>query len=259
MTAKVIEKLNELSVVFPCYNEEKNIPELIKTSMKVLPTVANKFEIILVNDGSKDKTSQIAHKYADSNSNIIVVDQQNKGYGGALKAGFKKAKYEWVFFTDADLQFDLSEVRQLVERSRYSSLVIGYRIKRAEGFKRQILASMLKVWNFVFLGFPLYIKDIDCAFKLIHRDVFRRIGELSSDGAMMSTEFLLKSHAAGFRAVQVGVSHYARKIGNPTGNNFKVIFKAVSDTFTLRGMMKTFPQYRGSKSLSRGLGWAFGK
>lgn len=231
-------KLNSLSVVFPCFNEEKNLTKLIQTALKVVPTVAEKYELILVNDGSKDNTSKVAHKLSAKYDGIVVVDQENKGYGGALKAGFEKAKYDWVFFTDSDLQFDLKEITKVVKESTHSKLVIGYRTTRADGFKRALLAYMLKVWNFLFLQFPLYIRDIDCAFKLINKEVLNKVGVISSDGAMFSTEFLLKAYKAGYKPAQVGVSHYARKVGNPTGNNRKVILRAVRDTFRLIKTMK---------------------
>jgi glycosyltransferase involved in cell wall biosynthesis len=231
-------KLNSLSVVFPCYNEEKNVSKLIESAVKVIPTVAEKYELIIVNDGSKDNTSKVAHKLASKYDSVVVVDQNNKGYGGAVKAGFNKARYDWVFFTDSDLQFDLKEITKLVKKSTESKLIIGYRTKRADGFKRALLAYMLKVWNFVFLQFPLYIRDIDCAFKLINKEVLNKVGVISSDGAMFSTEFLLKATKAGYKPIQIGVSHFERKDGSPTGNNKKVILKAVRDTFKLMKDMK---------------------
>jgi len=227
------QKLPELSLFFPAYNEAGNIEEAVKQALTVLPTVAEKFEIIVVNDGSIDATLAIAKRLARKYKTVRVVSQRNKGYGGALKLGIKSARYEWVFFTDSDLQFDLQELKKFVAVSSAYDLMIGYRKNRAEGMKRQILAIALKFWNRIFLHFPIYIKDIDCAFKLIHKRVLREVTPLISDGAMVSTELLLKAHRAGFRFEQIGVSHYTRRIGSPTGNNLAVILKAVKDTFEL--------------------------
>jgi glycosyltransferase involved in cell wall biosynthesis len=244
-------KLPSLSVFMPAYNEAGNIREAIKQVLAVAPKVAHKYEVIVINDGSKDGTGAIAGRMAEKYPQVKVINQRNKGYGGAVKRGFKEAKYEWVFFTDSDLQFDVRELVKFVEKvggrrggaggkdglDRKVDMVLGYRIKRAEGFKRVMLARALKTWNRMFLAFPMHIKDIDCAFKLIHRPVLDRVLPLYSDGAMVSTELLLKAHRYGYKCVQIGVHHYERRTGKPTGNNYKVIYKAVRDTFVLQKLL----------------------
>ncbi len=232
-----IQKLPALSVFFPAYNEAGNIEEVVKQALAVLPTVAAHYEVIVVNDGSKDGTLQIARRLSKKYKRVRVANQRNKGYGGALKRGFKEAKYDWIFFTDADLQFDIAELKKFVAKTAENDLVLGYRLNRAEGMKRQILANTLKIWNRLLLGFPRNIQDIDCGFKLIHRRVLYETGPLLSDGAMVSTELLLKAYRADFRFAQIGVRHYQRRIGEATGSNTKVILKAVRDTFRLQWQM----------------------
>ena len=238
-------KLPELSIFFPAYNEAGNIEEAVKQALSFVPKVADKYEIIIVNDGSNDATLPIAKRLARKYKAVRVVTQRNKGYGGALKLGFKSVRYDWIFYTDADLQFDITELKRFVSQARKHDLVIGYRKKRVEGWKRQVFASALKVWNRVMLAFPLHVGDIDCAFKLFHRRVLRNVEPLISDGAMLSTEFLMKAHQAGLECAQVGVTHYARRVGTPTGNNWKVIARAVRDTFILKKhLLKKAPAYR---------------
>lgn len=232
--SKNFEKLTSLSLFFPAYNEEANIALAIQQALQILPQVTDTYEIIVVNDGSTDQTKEEALKIAKKHPQVRVVSQRNKGYGGALKRGFKESRYDWIFFTDSDLQFDLAEMKKFVRVASKYDLVLGYRNNRAEGLKRFLLAKSLKIWNRVLLGFPRQFKDIDCAFKLMRRDVVKTIEPLFSDGAMVSTEMLLKAYRAGFRFHQIGVTHYDRKYGNPTGSNFKVILKAVYDTFLLR-------------------------
>lgn len=230
-------KLSSLSLFFPAYNEQENIGPAVKQALKVLPTIAKKYEIIVINDGSTDETYHRAKALAKKYKTVRVITQKNLGYGGALKRGFKTAKYDWVFFTDSDLQFNLRELSKFMKHADHNDLVLGYRKNRAEGFKRAMLAKMLKIWSRVLLGFPSNIKDTDCAFKLIHKDVLRAIEPLFSDGAMISTELLLKAYHAGFHYEQVGVTHYERRFGNPTGSNLGVIFKAVRETFMLRARL----------------------
>lgn len=227
------QKLKELSIFFPLLNEEKNLITLVKQALEVLPQVADKYEIVLINDGSTDGTQEIAVLLSRTYDNVRAVYQENRGYGGAVKRGFKEAKYEWIFFSDGDLQFDLNDLRKFIPHTVSNQLVIGYRKNRAEGTLRHFLALALRIWNKILLNFPISIKDIDCAFKLINRTIIQKVGELESDGAMLSTEFLLKAHRAGFKIKQVGVNHYKRQFGVATGNNMKVILRAIKDTFVL--------------------------
>lgn len=243
------KKLSSLSVFFPAYNEQGNIAEAIRQALKAIPKVAKKYEIIVVNDGSTDKTKQEALKMAARYPNIVrVVSQKNKGYGGALKRGFAESRYDWIFFTDADLQFDLKEIKKLLKPAQTVDLVLGYRLKRADGRKRILLAKMLKVWNRVWFNYPLEIKDTDCAFKLIRRHVMKSIEPFISDGAMISTELILKAKYAGFVWHQVGVSHYNRLSGRPTGSNWRVIWRAVKDTVVLYQGLSEKPDISESTS-----------
>lgn len=233
MKNKKIIKLPELTLIFPAYNEAGNVEEAVKQAQRVLPKIAEKFEIIIVNDGSTDLTLQIAKRLAQKDKNLKILNQRNKGYGGAIKSGFRKAKFDWIFFTDCDLQFDLEELEKFVPYHKDNELILGFRKNRAEGKKRRILANLLKIWNYVLLGFPKKIKDIDCAFKLFNKNVLKTVEPLISDGALISTEFLIKAHNSGFRYTQIGVKHYKRHSGVPTGSSIKVILRAILDTFIL--------------------------
>jgi glycosyltransferase involved in cell wall biosynthesis len=232
--SKTNQKLSSLSIFFPAYNEEENIVLALRQAIAIAPKIADNYEIIVINDGSKDGTAERVSQAADRHPHIRLVNQRNRGYGGALKRGFKESKSEWIFFTDSDRQFDLKELYSFIRATAEHKVVIGYRKTRAEGMKRALLARALKIWNRILLGFPSSIKDIDCAFKLLHRDVLLQIEPLFSDGAMISTELLLKLHFAQVPIAQVGVAHYPRRFGQPTGSNWRVIFRAIQDTFLLQ-------------------------
>jgi glycosyltransferase involved in cell wall biosynthesis len=229
-----MKKLTSLSLFFPAYNEEANIEAATKQALEVLPQIAEEFEIIIINDGSKDNTRKIALELENKYKQVRLVSQRNKGYGGALKRGFKEAKLDWIFFTDSDLQFNLKELKKFITKAHKNDFILGFRKNRAEGKRRFLLAKALKVWNIILLGFPAEIKDIDCAFKLMRTEVIRTIEPLFSDGAMISTEMLLKMYNYGFQFEQIGVTHYERQFGSSTGSNLNVILKAVRDTFILR-------------------------
>ncbi len=233
MTKKA-PRISSLSIFFPAYNEAENIVLALRQAIAIAPKLSDIYEIIVIIDGSTDATAAMVKKCIERHPHIRLISQRNRGYGGALKRGFKEAKYDWIFFTDSDRQFDLRELQQFVALTPENDAVIGYRTSRAEGLKRLLLAKALKIWNRVLLGFPSEIKDIDCAFKLIRKDVLREIEPLFSNGAMISTELLLKLYYGQFQISQVGVSHFPRRFGHPTGSNLTVIGKAIQDTFVLQ-------------------------
>lgn len=216
---------------FPCYNEEKNIEELVDKAKAAMAHITDDFEIILVNDGSRDRTAEVIDRLAQADPRIKGVHHvKNLGYGRAVRSGFKAATKDWVFFSDGDLQFDLTELKAFVPHTERSDGVIGYRKKRAEGFGRAGNAYLFKL--FVNLVFRLGVRDINCAFKLIRNSRVRQL-ELISGGAMINTELLLKLKRTGLRFVELPVHHYPRRYGTPTGADIKVIFKAAVESLKL--------------------------
>lgn len=232
MAQKTFE-IKEISVFFPAYNEEKNIEETVKDARKVLEKIAKKWEIIIVNDGSSDKTGEIASKLSRSDARIEVITHRgNKGYGEALRSGFYNAKHTWIATVDSDGQFDFSEIRKLWEKTDKADVVIGYRINRQDSIIRKIFG-----WGWTFLAnilLGINVRDVDCAFKLVNKKVIEKIPKLKSTrGGMISPELLAKAKKAGFVIDQVAVHHFPREAGHQTGADFKVIFKSFVDLFKL--------------------------
>jgi len=225
------QKFKELSVFFPFYNEEKNIRPQTEAALKIIPQFAKKYEIILVNDGSADRTGEIAEKLAKEHPQVRVVNHRhNRGYGGALKSGFKASRYSWIFFTDGDRQFDLRQLKKLITKTDQADIIIGYRKKRADPLIRLLNAKLFNL--LIRLLFGLKVRDIDCAFKLIKKEVLRKI-TLKSNGALISSELLIKAQKQKFKIKEVPVDHLPRRAGQPTGADPKVIFKAFYDLFRL--------------------------
>lgn len=227
-------KISQLSLFFPFYNEEKKVEEAIRLAYRILPTLdLEKCEVIAVDDGSKDATGAIldllkSSEFADL---LIVHHSPNRGYGGALKSGFSNSHCEWICFTDGDLQFDLWEIKKLIEKSDEADLVVGRYLHRSAPLIRRINTFF---WdNLVRLLFSIKVKDIDCGFKLIKKEVIEKISPLESNGAFLSTELLAKAQKAGFKIVEVPVHHYSDLAGGSTGANPRVIIKAFVDLFRL--------------------------
>lgn len=227
-------KLPELSIFFPFWNEEKNVEPVVTKAMAVAKTVADKWEIIIVDDGSEDKTLKIARELEGAHKNIrVITHSPNRGYGAALKEGFMNAKYDYIVFTDGDGQFDFSELGKFIELIRSSDMVIGYRKKRRDAnlLKRLMLMNMLKIGDFVLFGF--HFKDIDCGFKMFTRKALNEIMPLRSEGAMITTEILAKAKKRKLKIKEVGVEHYPRKYGDQSGANLPVIIRAVIESLVL--------------------------
>lgn len=226
--------IKSLSVFFPAYNEDENIASTVEKAVNVLNSLDLEWEILIIDDGSKDRTGEVADELAVREKRIRVIHQKNGGYGRALRAGFYNSKYEWIFFTDADGQFDFLEVKLLMEKAVTEDLdlVIGYRIDRKDPPLRK-----LNGWGWTSLTdlmFGMDVKDVDCAFKLIKREVLEKIPKLESTrGAMISPELLAKAKKAGFRMGQIGVTHFPREFGNPTGAKLSVIIQSFIDLFKM--------------------------
>ncbi|HEX8931813.1 MAG TPA: glycosyltransferase family 2 protein [Patescibacteria group bacterium] len=230
----MLKKVPELSIFFPFWNEQDNIEQVVKKAIIVAETIADKWEIIMVDDGSADNTLKMAEKLAKTDNRLKVISHQpNRGYGAALTAGFTHAQYDLVVFTDGDSQFDFAEVTRFLEKLDGADIVIGFRKKRRDRklFKRLLLMNLLKVWDL--LLFHFYYRDIDCGFKMFKKEAIEKIMPLRSEGAMITTEILAKAKRKKLKIKEVGVTHYPREKGYQTGANFPVIVRAILESFIL--------------------------
>jgi len=224
MIAVVMKKLKSLSVFFPVYNEEANLEILVEQALRIIPSLASRYELLIINDGSTDDSLKIANKLASKYEQVRVFSHEtNKGYGEVLKTGIKNSQYEWIFWTDSDLQFDLSELANFVKETDNYKIILGYRKKRAEGFRRHLNASLFGIY--IDLLFRIHVKDIDCAFKLIQADLLKNL-ELTSGSAFTSAEILYRLKKKKLKFKEIAVNHYPRIYGQATGANLKVIIKA---------------------------------
>ena len=228
-------KIKSLSVFFPTYNEEGNIKSTVTKAKAVLQKYVENWEILIVNDGSTDRTKEISEELSREDERIKVFNHEvNRGYGASLKSGFYNAKYPWIVFTDSDGQFDFSEINSFFEKQQETNadLVIGYYKKRKVS-KFKIITS--RMWEIaVMILFGLHVHDIDCGFKLVSKTVIDKIPKLESErGAFISSEFLIKAKKSGFKIVEIPVTHLPRVQGKGTGRNIKVIIQSFIDLLKL--------------------------
>lgn len=224
--------IDELSVFFPAFNEEKNIENVVQKAKAVLEKIAGKWEIIIVNDGSRDRTGEIARELSKEDSRIrVITHSPNRGYGASLKSGFYNSRYPWVAFTDSDGQFDFSEISKFLEQKDEADLVLGYRIKRADSLPRKVFTFGWSTFAGILLG--LDVKDYSCGFKLIKKKVFDTIQPLVGEEKVTQIEMLVKAKRRGYKFLEVGVHHYPREFGKQTGASLKVVFRSILDLFKL--------------------------
>ena len=220
-----------LSLVFPVFDEAENLGPLLTSALQTAARLAPDFEIVLVDDGSRDGSRQLIDRWCRQHARIrAVYHNTNGGYGSALRSGLREARGDLVFFSDADLQFDLSEIEKLLEHSENFDIVAGYRSPRRDPWPRAWIAW---VWGSLVRGvFDLSVRDIDCAFKIFRREVLETI-PLAAIGAFINTEILVRSRAAGFRIYQVPVTHRRRTKGRQSGARPRVVVRAVVELCAL--------------------------
>lgn len=227
----------QLSLVFPAFNEAENLPLLLESSIKAGEQLGLSFEILVVDDGSQDDSAEILARWSARDARIRSVHHTaNLGYGAALRRGLRAATGELVFFSDADLQFDLAEIQNLLAHAQSFDIVAGYRAPRRDPAGRRFIAW---VWGqLVQALFDLRVRDIDCAFKIFRREVLDTI-PIDSIGAFVNTEILARGRAAGFRIKQIPVSHRARIQGRQSGAHPRVILRALVELTLLHGELRT--------------------
>jgi glycosyltransferase involved in cell wall biosynthesis len=228
-------RLDGLSFFFPALNEEDHVAALVADALQVLPRFADELDVTVVDDGSTDRTGAIADDLAANDPRVRVIHHgTRRGYGAAVRSGLLAATKPWVFYTDGDRQFELTDLERLVAASDGFDAVVGYREKRADPVRRLFVAWVYN--RLIRLLFGGGWKDVDCAFKLFRRDVFARVplDRVRANGAFFSPELLITLRRSGVRVRQVAVRHLPRNAGEPKGAQPRVIARAIRDLVRLR-------------------------
>jgi hypothetical protein len=237
-TLPVTRLPGSLSLVLPAFNEEANIEAVVQHSLATIPAFVDRYEIIVVDDGSRDRTGEIVARLASGDDRVRLVSHgRNRGYGAALTSGFGVSTGDFVMFMDADRQFDIRDLRLLVPFAGEYDIVAGFRMERSDPLHRRVLAEMFNVS--VRMLFGVHLRDIDCAFKLFRGDLLRAL-PLTAPGALINTEIQAKARRQGARLQQVGVHHYPRVAGEATGGSPRVILRAMGETLALWWRMRLY-------------------
>ena len=211
----------ELSAVMPAYNEQEVLPVALEEAVGALEDLCERWELVIVDDGSTDRTPEILAEWSSRVPEIRIFTQEaNAGYSRALIRGFSESRYEAVFYKDADAQFDLHDIVNLYPYLTEVDLVAGYRIGRKDRLIRFVTSGVYNRLQGWLLG--LRVKDVNCAFKLFRRSFFDRV-RLSSDGFLIDAELYARAQMAGLRWTQIGVRHRPRELGSTTVKTSTVV------------------------------------
>lgn len=204
-----------LSVILPAFNEELNIRRAVLSSAEAVSPLVADFEIVAVDDGSRDRTPAILSELRSEMGERlqIVTHPVNLGYGRALRSGFGAARGRLVFYTDADNQFDLSELGDFLPLMAEQDAILGYRVGRQDGAFRLLVSNGYN--TLASLAFGMSVRDLNCSFKLFRREALTSL-HLEEDFFFIDTEIVVQLHRAGYRYAQKGVRHYPRTAGRST-------------------------------------------
>jgi glycosyltransferase involved in cell wall biosynthesis len=239
-------RLSGVSVFLPCHNEEGNIERVVAALGAELPRIAAQYEIIVVDDGSRDRTGSIADALAAANPSIKVVHHPvNRGYGAAVISGIRACAQPWVVLCDGDGQFEAADIGRLAARVPDYDVVVGHRVNRADPAMRRING---RAWS-ILMRFLLAIRisDIDCGLKLFRRNLLEGI-DLQARGAMISAELMANLSGRGARICEVDVHHLPRTSGEQSGASLKVIARAFRELFLLYSRLRQARRNSASKT-----------
>jgi glycosyltransferase involved in cell wall biosynthesis len=217
--------VRSLSVVLPAHNEVDTLAEVVHQALRVGSACAPLLEVIIVDDGSRDGTAAVADALRCVDERVHVVRHpENRGYGAALRSGFQRAQHDWIFYTDTDGQFDLTELPRLLELLGGYDVVTGYRAARRDGYLRRAFGVTFNAAANHLLG--VHVRDVNCAFKVYPRRLFDGL-ELCARGALIDAEMLGAARIAGLRVGELAVTHRPRRRGEQSGARLDVISRAV--------------------------------
>jgi glycosyltransferase involved in cell wall biosynthesis len=215
------------------YNEEGSIDETVTSALAVLADLTDSYEVIVVDDGGRDRTGEIADRLAAGNPRVRVIHHpDNRGYGAALRSGFAAAQYPLIALVDGGNQFDLGELAILLRALDRGDVVSGYRIMSRDPVIRRMSAFLYNRLARVLFRIP--VRDVNCGFKVYRRDLVERLlPELHSTGGLINVEMLARARKLGVTVTEVGVHHFPREAGQPTGSTPRVFARALRELLEL--------------------------
>ncbi len=222
-----------LSIVLPCFNEELNIERTLRDTVLWLKEKKSRWEIVVVNDGSKDATAAVLETLKQQVPELrVVTHEKNLGYGAAVRSGCSAARGDIIGFMDSDGQFNAADFDLLLPHLSEVSFIAGHRRKRADPFIRKLNAKLFGLLSWIVLG--IWVRDINCAMKVFTRKTWEQVRPVHSTGALINAEMFHRAQKTGIRWKSIDVPHSPRLFGTQTGANLRVILRMFRELWTLK-------------------------
>jgi len=225
-------KKYSITTFFPVYNDWGTISSMVFLVDSMLENIASDYEIILVDDGSNGITKRVLEELSRKVPRLkVITHTKNKGYGAALKTGIYNSKFDLIFYTDSDAQYNPEELKLLFDKLDDDiDVVNGYKISRSDPIYRKILGRLYHYITKLMFGFK--IRDIDCDFRLMRKRVFQDI-VLEYNSGVICVEMITKITKRGYKFTEVPVHHYYRVSGKSEFFNFFRIFQVIKNLIKL--------------------------
>ncbi len=222
-----MEEKPNISVFFPVYKDETTVRSLTIKAIEVLKEISNKFEIVIVNDGSPDRSGEIADELATEFPFVKAIHHSvNKGYGAAVKTGFENSQYEWICLTDGDDEYDIRDLKKMIRLKNYYDLVITFRYVKLYSTMRVFISA---VYNKIVRSiFRTRYRDISTGLRLIRKDVYNEL-RLISDSPFIGAELTMRTMLKGYRVGEMGIQTFPREIGKGSSVSMKNIMHTLKD------------------------------
>ena len=225
-----MKKIKSISIMFPLYKDRRTVKYMIFKSIKLMKKMRKTYEIIMVDDGCPEKSGIYAQELTKKKNVKVIFHKKNLGYGAAIKTGIKHCKYNWIFQTDGDAEYDVNDLKKLVKYSKYSDLIITFRLKKKYKTSRVIISW---VYNFILrVLFSTTFKDISTGSRLINKKIMNKI-KLFSNSPFIGAELAIKSRNKDVKVSEVGIHTYPRTFGSGSSVSLKNIFLTIKDMLKL--------------------------
>lgn len=222
----------EISVVIPAYNEELNVEPLSNKIRSVLNTITTKYEIIFVDDGSKDNTFENLQKLNKKDKKIRIIKfKRNFGKAAALAAGFEQAKGNIVITMDADMQDDPEEIPSMINKLNLGyDLIVGWKYPRHDPFSKLFFS---RIFNFLVRRLTrITIHDSDCNFRVMRNEVAKDLQKTIYGGLFRYIPSL--AHWKGYKVTEMKVTHHPRKFGQAKFSGSGRLIRGFLDLITIK-------------------------
>jgi glycosyltransferase involved in cell wall biosynthesis len=221
----------DVSLFLPVYKDERTVRQITNRALQMLEQVAGRYEVIIVDDASPDRSGQIADELAETDSRIRVVHHEtNMGYGAAFKTGVSLSHYEWICMVDGDNEYDVFDLKRMLALREYYPLIIAFRYKKLYSARRIFISYVYNVvLRFLFRS---RFRDISTGIRLVHRSVLNEI-RIRSDSQFVGAELAIKAMLHGFPVGEVGIQTFPRTFGAGASTSLKNILRTVRDIYLM--------------------------